>query len=297
MINTPKRLSQSIVDLVTQATEAFSEGVDATQNNMLRTVLGLIRELKTDKNGNIKRTAENMKALTRIKRSLKDTILTKAYKSRVEAFMKQYGILGDLNNEYFAFLIDAFRPNEAIFDALKEDAIEQTLSAFTGAGLDANLLEPAKTILNQNIRNGGSVFDLEQQMRDFIVGIAEGSNKRLGTLERYTGQMTRDLLNQFSANYHFNTTSDLGLEWFLYSGGTVEDSRVFCIDRHGRIFHKKEIEGWASLSWQGKIEPGTTSTTIWIYRGGWRCQHFFGAVAESAVPESDKARARSKGLI
>jgi hypothetical protein len=75
--------------------------------------------------------------------------------------------------------------------------------------------------------------------------------------------------------------NEVGVEYFEYYGGSVKDSRDFCLQRTGRSFDKKTIEGWASLNWQGK-RIGTDKQTIFAYRGGYNCIH-------SLIPRSKKA--------
>lgn len=293
MINTPGRLEAALDEIIEKAVTDFREGLNKTEVNLFRQLQGLLRELSIDSKGNIKRTAANRRVLARIKRDLQKVVLTDAYKTRVRSFLGAYSTIGGANDEYLSFLEAAFKRNGALWDVIKSEAIEQTTASLTGAGLDQNLINPIRDILSQNITTGGSVAALEDQLRLEILGNSE----RLGRLPRYTGQITRDALNQFSANYHTAATSDLGLEWYFYTRGKVRDSREFCIKRQGNYYHVSEVRAWGNIKqWQGRI-PGTNENTIFIYRGGFSCQHQILAVSQLAVPKSDIERAKSKGLI
>jgi molecular chaperone GrpE (heat shock protein) len=284
-INTPRRLADAVENLVNNSVSTFAEGITATENQMFKTLKQALRDLTVDKNGNIKRTAANRATLRKIKRSLKQDVLTNAYEGRVSRFLGAYDMLGGANNEYFKALSEAFLPNEALFNEIKRSAIELTTNSLTGAGIEINVIDPVAKILDQNITTGGNVFELEEQLRQQITSTEEG----LGALSRYTGQITRDSLNQFSANYHESISADLGLNWFQYAPGKVKNTRPFCANLQGKYFHRSEIPKLIKEPWAGMI-PGTNSSNFLIYRGGFNCMHPVSAVSEAVVPDADKAR-------
>jgi hypothetical protein len=85
-----------------------------------------------------------------------------------------------------------------------------------------------------------------------------------------------------------------GLQFVVYSGGLIKDSREFCVERAGNYYHKREVELWAKEEWQGK-RPDTTESTIFIYAGGFRCQHMIIYVSEFSVPNDVIERAKLAG--
>ena len=136
-------------------------------------------------------------------------------------------------------------------------------------------------LLEQGITTGIAFDDLEEAVRLDIVG----NDERLGRFERYTKQITRDALNQFSRNYVSSVSSEYGMEWYYYDGSIIDDTRSYCRKRAGKYFHKKEVEDSASEQWSGKI-PGTTKTSIFIYAGGFSCRHAYIPVLINVVPKS-----------
>ena len=117
---------------------------------------------------------------------------------------------------------------------------------------------------------------------------------KLGSLERYSGQIATDSLNQYSRNYDQAVTSDLGLEWVWYSSGLKGTSRRYCKRRAGKYFHVKEMEASASLKWPGKI-PNTNASNIQRYAGGYNCMHKYLPTVIEAVPDSVVARNIANG--
>ena len=121
---------------------------------------------------------------------------------------------------------------------------------------------------------------MENDLRLHILG----DNKRLGGLERYTSQITRDALNQFSRNYNQAISVDLGMQWYYYSGTVIEDTRSYCQQRAGKYFHKNEVEQ-VPAEWSGRIS-GTNSSNIFINAGGFNCRHLWMPVLINVVPDS-----------
>lgn len=169
----------------------------------------------------------------------------------------------------------------ANLEAIKETAKLQALTDLLDEGVDVNFINKIIEKLQINIANNSQLSDLIDELRLFVIGDAE----RLGTLKRYIKQVSTDSLSQFSANYQQVLTQNLGLEFYKYSGNTIEDTRPFCRQRVNKIFHKKEIEKWAGLTWQGKIK-GTNSSNIFIYRGGWNCRHQLIGINTIFVPKT-----------
>ena len=78
----------------------------------------------------------------------------------------------------------------------------------------------------------------------------------------------------FDNTYTQLIAQDVDIELWEYSGGTVKDTREFCLQRHGNVYTTEEIRSWADKDWQGK-NPATDENTIFAYRGGYNCLHSF----------------------
>ena len=271
--------SNRITSIIEGAISKFASGFDADIKAVSREIELLIKDLVL-KDGIIVPSVSNLKILNQVDEKILTALSKSGYDSRIEQFAKNYSSIWNSNNKYFEGLKEAFVPNDALFNAIKARAIESLRESLMGAGLQTTLIEPIKNIIEANIVSGADFFDMKKQVSEFVKG---------GKLESYAGQITRDAINQFNANYHEQVSSELGLDWFLYRGGRVRDTRPFCAQRFGKYYHRSEVESWASLSWAGKI-PGTTKSTIYTYRGGYNCMHQIVAVATDVVPKADLAR-------
>lgn len=198
----------------------------------------------------------------------------------------------DANAAYFTFVLDKFTPDKQFIKSLQKNAISEVETLLANEGLELTLKKPIIDILNQNINTGASFVDLQEQIRQFILG----DSKLEPTLSRYAKQITNDALFNYSRAYQEAVSMGAGLQFVVYSGGTQDDSRDFCTARSGKYFHKKEVEKWASQTWQGK-RKGTTSSTIFIYAGGYNCKHQIIYVSEVSVPKSVINMAKQAGYM
>ena len=93
----------------------------------------------------------------------------------------------------------------------------------------------------------------------------------------------------FNAEYIQTVSEDLGVEYYLYAGTIIEDTRPFCSARTGRFFTTDQVKQWASLKgWQGRM-AGTNANTIFIYRGGYNCRHQLWPVSKEQYDAASEA--------
>lgn len=275
----PQESASKVEELVIKVSDRFIEGIEKTQNAILGKLNAKIRELELNQNGTIKTNTANLKLLRSIRGDLNAIIVNPAYRKKLEDYLKAFGDLKTINDRYFQTLAAAFVPNKFLYKEILNSSIEITKNSLLEAGISENVIKPINDILTQNITSGALVTDLEDIVRTYVKGDA----KRLGRLQRYTTQITRDALNQYSANYTQAISSDLGLKWFYYSGGIKQNTRSYCKSRAGKYFSLEQIQD-VPEEWPGRI-PGTNSSNILTYRGGYNCLHQFYPVLEDAVPE------------
>lgn len=271
---------EKIALIAEKYSDGFLKGVAKTERDIYNKLLATVKGLDLNPDGTIKTNQANIKILREVRSSIESIILTDAYRKRVNDYLGAFDDLKGVNDTYFAVLSTAFKPNKLLYEEVKKLTIAATKKSLLESGINQFVIDPINDLLTQNVTSGGMFADLVEQMRIAILGDKE----RLGKLERYASQITRDSLNQYSANYQQAITSDLGFEWFYYSGQLVSDSRSYCVEREGKYYHEKEVERSASLEWSGKI-PGTNSSSIFVYRGGFNCNHSYLPVDILQVPK------------
>lgn len=214
--------------------------------------------------------AKTLKEMIRLKKDISDTIINNSlYQAQVAEVVKGFEMLSELSNDYISTIIDDFKPKKALYEAILETNIATTKDALLGAGIRNNFSTAIQEVLKDNIAGIGSRAQLNKTLRKFI----EGDELEKPFLNRYIKQTTNDSVMTFNSEYIQTIAEDLGVDYYLYAGTVIEDTRSFCQARTGRYFTTDEVKSWANLKgWQGRM-AGTNSSTIFIYRGGYNCRH------------------------
>lgn len=284
---------QDIAKEILKVTEAaaikMTQGSSATEKTILNSINRKIRLLELDAQGNIKTSSANLRIIRGIREDIEKIVVNKAYLKKVGAFVGSFNTVKKKTDSFFKGVSKKFNPNKTVFKEILAFSTELTKSSLTKAGINQNVIAPILDIINKGVTSGAMISDMENDLRVHIIG----NNSRLGTLERYTSQITRDAINQYARNYNQSISSDLGMQWYYYSGSVIEDTRSYCKDRAGKYYHIKEVQDVPS-QWAGMI-TGTNSSNIFINAGGYNCRHLWLPVLIDVVPESTIERNISNG--
>ena len=290
-------------DKIDDEVNRFLEGVDKSQKGIFNRLLGIVKGVETDQDGNIKQTVKNLKLLASVRKTIENEIITDAYIGRVDSLSNQFPAIASLNNGYFETLEAAFDPNRELFKEVVKNSINATRASLLDSGVSENVINPIVKIVDDSVTSGAGFADMVDELRVII----KGDPERLGQLMRYSKQITQDALNQFNATYNETIARDLDLEWYFYSGGKRSTSRPFCKKYAGRYFHKKEVEDFGKRKdldgsslcsgpnlCEGRIK-GTNSSNIFRYRGGYNCKHIYKPTLIDSVPSNVVNRNVKKG--
>ena len=280
---------------------AMQSVLEKQQSKILKQIISELNTLTTV-DGKIKIDAANLKKIAKISDDLKSIFLTKDYLNGVKEFAKEFNVQAALNNKIikagFGVIEDSVA-SSAYIEIAKKSAID----ALVGSGIDKEFIKPIQGLLESAVVNGATFGDTIESISQFVNGNAEDVSR----IAKYARQITNDSFSIADASYTSIVSDALGAEWFYYSGTTIKTTRCFCKERVGNFYHYKEIEAWGEGKnlgncdlgdgfWAGEID-GTNAATIFSYRGGYNCLHFFMPVTIDIVPESDQERARSLGFI
>lgn len=281
----PRDLADKIEGLIVAANKEFAKSIIAVESKVYDDLVTILRFVELDSEGYIKQNAGNRQILRAAQKQFDDTILNSGYQTAVEKHLSVITKIDALNESYFESISSAFKPNRVFIRSLQTNAVETVNQYLLQDGLAAQVKIPLNEILSQNFNTGGSFSGMLNQVRTFIKG-----NENLdGRLTSYSRGILSDAIFQYSRGYQQAVTADLKLEWYFYSGGLMDKSRPFCIERAEKYWHQNEVESWASLSWAGKNNL-TTKSSIFILAGGYQCRHSLIPVHESSVPQEDKDR-------
>lgn len=284
----------------------FQDGIPEIQRRIYERLILLQKELQIQ-GGTITNSAKNIRLLGRIKSDIYDIIFDDTdYMEAVQAFASTYQKVDTLNAAYFKALEKKFKPPEVV-NEIRKQSVSLVLEGLTEAGLEANLINPVREIINTYVTTGGSYAKLATELQNYITGYDSDAGRVEGQLQKFTKQITTDAINQYSATVNDVMTQDLGWEWYRYQGSNVRDTRTFCEAlKKKKYFHRSELNQIIKGNFdefrelKGKIYDKTglpqgmyddTNTSNFLqYRGGYNCGHQAYPIPAALVPANIRAR-------
>lgn len=273
-----QRIIDLKVDRLETIPDAFADRMVRIQRAKFSSVTALLNELEY-KDGFIIINDANILRIEAITEQIKDVLTGAEYEKAVGELMQEFDTQAAINYRYFEaidprFEIPAIANN--IIRAKKNEAILSLLNS-----TDQYLTNPMRQALSNSVLAGGSRSDLLETFRELI----EGDPEKVGRLERATRQVVSDTFALSDRAVTNAVAEQLGLKFYLYTGGLLKTTRPFCKARNGKFFKKSEVESWGSLQpWDGWME-GTNEKTIFQTAGGYNCQHSILPVSEAVVPQ------------
>lgn len=294
----PQQTIAKLLRLIDNSVNNFIDGLSPIQEQTYKRLIEIIKGLDVYTDGTLKNNLQNIRVVGQLKSELEKIILSDDYISHVSDFADAYNKIQELQNIYFSSVAVEFSEKK-VFDEVKKNAIEATVSDLTESGIGAAYTDEIKKMLTTSITSGESYADLTRQLSDYVIG--DGENE--GGLTQYGRQIATDSINQFSAQYNRVVSDDLGLTFFQYVGSLITTSRPFCkamVDK--RYFHISEVAemlkghigdikmplGKNGLP-QGFIDD-TNEQTFFVNRGGYNCGHQIFPVPFANVPEDIRAK-------
>lgn len=288
----PEELAKQVEDIIETASGELVEGLEAVEHTALKRLIRDVLKFDTDGDGNIIPSRKNLKRLNEIIGRVNREFLKPRYSRQVDKFIDSFDAIEGTNEQYFSNFA-RFKKKRQALKNLKRNSINQAARALSAEAVDVELARPLRDVLTRAVTTGTSIDDLTAMLERILIGGPD----RMSYYSRYAQQMTHDLLYTYGRSYHRAIAKDLDLKFYLYQGGLIRDSRPFCVERNGKVFHEEEIKRWGNIpEWQGRNNL-TTETSVFIYLGGYNCRHSLIPVDESYPPESVRERAREAGYI
>lgn len=258
---------------------------DALVNSSKKVQLEVYKELSRligdleQVGGKFTLTPRNVNLIEQINNQLKRVVFNEEYIDAITAFSNEFNKQAKLTSAYFDTIMEGFTEKEMYASVLRVTQ-RNALSLLTEDAYTQILFNPVSNILESSVISNLSYRETIQALETFLIGNPEID----GRLVSHVKRVAYDSFAVSDRTYTNIISEDLGLEFYLYQGGTIEDTRDFCSQRNGKYFHKKEIQAWASIKWQGK-NSATTKSTIFAFAGGYNCKHSLLPVSLKSVPK------------
>lgn len=312
------RLPRRIDDLLKRK-EQFLLSSEAALNTKLRQMQNILVSKITEEiipeldvsGGRIRNTLKNYRLLTSL-----DKVYTDFQKGQRIPFVEEVGgttaRITAMNQQYFNVMLGVEVPG--LFPKVAKEA---------AAKMYARLgLEGSKIIVGGYfetlIKNEALLLDVKKlaaqavtgqfRMKDFVRGLNTlivGEDGKPGGLERQFNRYAHDLYMQYDSAYSTALADATGMNYFIYQGGTVKDSRDFCVANNNKVFKREDAEKWRTWTpSQGVYPEGykvkqKDQSAVPSYldypgydpltdRGGYNCRHYIGWITDSIAQRMKK---------
>lgn len=284
------------MERLTSVPDAMVTASNRAQQNMLIEAERLIAQMDIE-DGKFVFSDKNIQLITQISNQLEDVIIDEPYIESLTKFAREFNTQAKINNSYFYKIIDTFEP-QSVYNSTLKIAQQNAVTLLSQDAVTDQIISPIKNTLLSSVTNGGSFNDTMNAIRE----VATNTEASDGLLTRYVKRVAYDAYAVADRQYTKVISEDLGLEFYKFQGGHLEDSRCFCDERKGGYYHKKEIEAWGvgkgvgkcGFPWQG-MNANTNSDTIFSFVGGYRCVDNLLPTIISRVPKEWIQRAVNLG--
>lgn len=309
LIEQVRKLGNARAALLNQLTRELYQLINDTSTELYQDIIRryLLKELALTEDGKLKNTVGNYASTAQLDKIFNKTFQRDAREKIIKQIISGSQQVNRINSRYFG-LFDA----EAVQDL--SSAIEKKILAnygitpggkFIGEGVlndvftSTEPLNKIKNLIHGAIASEAAIMDLEGSLKSSIIDE--------GLLTRY---LDNTQITNVHDRYDRQTTREystaLGLDYAIYQGGIIDDSRDFCVERNGKVFTREEIQlfgtsqdtygGYTNKSageFKGKFKPSTKVYDPETDLGGYNCRHHLGWITyELAVqlrPDLKKA--------
>jgi hypothetical protein len=280
--------------------DAFVESVGKVQNEVFKETLKLVNQMDTT-DGLFVYNEKNLNIINQLNKSLTKSVYNDEFTGALTDFMKEFSVQATYNNDLFRLTIEDFELKD-VYKQTLFNSQSTAIDLYSEANFTSEITTPLKTVLNSAVTQSMSFSDVQETIKTAILG----NDKLDGNLVRYAKTTAYDAFAVADRTYYQAVATDYSPVWYKYVGKEIEDTRCFCQERKGRIYHVDNIRDWgrgkdlgecrSGSLWQG-ANKNTDESTIFNYVGGYNCKHRLMVVSLSSVSEADLKNAINKGYF
>lgn len=293
--------------LIPSRDEALYEAIRNLEGDLYRRLIKLLGDLDTSGGGFLS-SDRNISMLSRFSTEVEAILTSGDFNSAARTWASTFDDIDELNGSIFNTLTGQITTDTigSLVGPVREGLVNDLVSRLTDyPNLRAEIALPLRQTMMRNIILGTTYKEAEQSLRLFLGQDPE----RLGHINRWAIQLTRDSLNQYDGASQKKIADDIGLDAFMFVGSLQDNSRLGC--RHmvkapakirysvttGRGKNRKttikvEENRFADIVMQDggfRMEdipiiiernqgdsgwnPNTTENTYLAYRNGYNCNH------------------------
>lgn len=284
------RKADKITDAIDKRQRALGRKLTGLEKELFALLqLDLFGRLEFEK-GKLVNSVENIALLVRIDRvfdRFRQQFLTGVLRDYVADLLEVSALTGEM---YEGMATEAL-----LRRITRDNAVLQAAIGVTNSGnvVQGSLLweisqsnqvrQGVKNVVVSAIQSGQTLREFTRALRDYVQG-SPGASGRLVTHWR---TYAYDVFNQAAEVKNEQFRRGLDLEWFIYVGDVIKDSRDFCRKKAGGVFAVIE----ADTEWPNDPDligkKSGIPYTPRIDRGRWNCRHRIRYITEEMAQELD----------
>jgi len=222
----------------------------------------LVRGLKVDSAGSIKKTKQNLKRVKAMQKEIMASLTQGAFKDEMQKIVDSYSKVPDYVTKAFkgVSIVPEFSTADAdMIRIMQNDTLNEVsaMAAQWGAQVNSAIYSGAIA--------GTSRADLLMQTAQLLVGHTDARGRTMGN---YVNTIVNTRVAELDTLMLLRKGDEAGIEHWRYEGTLIKDSRPWCVDHAGKVLTADEIDQWRNAQWAGK-----KSGDPFVVRGGWNCRH------------------------
>ena len=195
------------------------------------------------------------------------------YKNAVRGFIKSLPSLAD---EILAYQKAAGIPvQKAAIPETQTVVVNSIVDAFTGNGLNANIVQPLRDLLHQNVSAGTRLQDAKQALKEYV----KSGQDTTGKVERYATQTAQQAVDSYTGAINKKLMDTFDYSHLIISGSLIKTSSPQCrfaVNQLDGIFNKKQFDAQlVPLAEKNGLISGTTFINLPLNKLHWNCRHEF----------------------
>lgn len=260
---------------LTGLVEALDKRIRDLQSGLLWRILAEIGDWFDYDGKRLKKTPGNIKNVSKL-----DALFTKFglehIDKELQVFAEELLTVAGLSIDYYSVSgqkVKAEQIARSIELLRAVIGIDKDGALISGGYLDAlgksvEVRTELRNYVVQSIVNKRSLSDFQKGFRLLIDGSADID----GVLQRYWRQYAYDTFNQAHEIVSANIAEELELQYFIYQGSIIPNTRNFCRKKAGKVFSKAEAANWKNDP--DLIDKKTVAVYTFLDRGRYNCRHF-----------------------
>lgn len=259
---TPKHIKKSVRVTNNWLARRQAKHVSMVENSLVKlqdNIIDNLAKLVTDKTGRVEGLKTNLKQAQAIHRKI-ENLFANDFSNDMKRVISDFDSVEQIIEQSFGYLDES----------VKFTSIDRKTMAVLKDGYWQQYLSLGTTKKNQIIQ---AVYDHVianssfSELVSMVRGAVIGKTSVVGTpLSVYAKTYANDFIMNFHNEVNLTKAQNAGLNYFLYVGNIIGDSRPFCKARAGKYYTANQINSW-TYRWQGKSGPAMT------HRGGYNCRH------------------------